>query len=570
MNRGKMKKASIVLLLSILLSLLVPLSVSAQSYYFSVDSARIDAYYNDDGSMSLSYVYVFTNQPEGLPIDYVDIGLPNSNFNLSDVSAEIDGRPLTDIQEADPSYLNGTDSGVTIGLGDFAIQPGKTGIFKLQVNRINQVMFTYNNQTSKNYASVRFMPNYFGSDYLKGTTDLQVTFHLPIGVQPEEPRWETVQSGWPGNSEPITGYDEQGRIIYTWSSQAASSSNRYEFAAAFPASYIPPEQVYNPTIASFDPAMLVCICIVGIFLAIIGYSFYYAIWGAKKRKMQYLPPKISIEGHGIKRGLTAVEAAILMELPMDKVLTMVLFGVIKKDAAEVKTREPLEITVNSPLPDGLQPYELEFLGAFKYPDARERQKAMQKVVVGLVKSVTEKMKGFSRKETIAYYDGINKRAWAQVEAEGTPEIKSQKFDENLEWTMLDKDYDGRMKETFSQGPVILPRWWGGFDPTYRGTTIPRAPLSTSTTGGGSSKPISVSMPSLPGAAFASSMVSGIQNFASGVVGDITSFTSGITNKTNPPPPPSQSSSHSSGGGGRSCACACACAGCACACAGGGR
>jgi hypothetical protein len=522
--------------------------------------------------MSLSYVYVFTNQPGASPIEYVDIGLPNSNFSLSDVSAQVDGQPLSDIQEADPQYLNGTNSGVTVGLGSLAIQPGKTGVFKLVVARINKVMFTYSNQTDKNYVSVRFMPNYFGNQYVTGNTDLQITFHLPPGIQTEEPRWEPAKSNWPGNSEPVTGFDSEGRITYTWSSTGASSGDRYEFSAAFPSSYVPAEQVYNPTIATFDPTMLVCICVVVIFLAIIGYSFYYSIWGAKKRKMQYLPPKISIEGHGIKRGLTAVEAAILMELPMDKVLTMVLFGVLKKDAAEVKTKEPLEITVNSPLPEGLQPYENEFLAAFKIPTTRERQKALQEVVVGLVRGVTEKMKGFSRKETIAYYTDINKRAWAQVEAEGTPEIKSQKFDENLEWTMLDKDYDGRVKETFSQGPVILPRWWGGFDPAYRGTVAPRGTVSTTPTiGGGSSKPVSVSMPSLPGAAFASSMVTGIQNFASGVVGDITNFTSGITNKTNPPPPPSQSSSRgSSGGGGRSCACACACAGCACACAGGGR
>ena len=64
--------------------------------------------------------------------------------------------------------------------------------------------------------------------------------------------------------------------------------------------------------------------------------------------MQYLPPKISIEGHGIKRGLTAVEAAIVMEQPMDKVLTMILFGVIKKSAASVKSREPLDVEVTEP------------------------------------------------------------------------------------------------------------------------------------------------------------------------------------------------------------------------------
>ena len=55
-----------------------------------------------------------------------------------------------------------------------------------------------------------------------------------------------------------------------------------------------------------------------------------SIIGGQRRKLQYLPPKIAIEGHGIKRGLTAVEAAILMQEPLDKVMTMILFGVIKK------------------------------------------------------------------------------------------------------------------------------------------------------------------------------------------------------------------------------------------------
>ncbi len=73
---------------------------------------------------------------------------------------------------------------------------------------------------------------------------------------------------------------------------------------------------------------------------------------ANKRKLQYLPPKIQIEGHGIKRGLTAVEAGILMEQPLDKVMTMILFGVVKKNAATVVTRDPLKLQLASPLPDG--------------------------------------------------------------------------------------------------------------------------------------------------------------------------------------------------------------------------
>jgi len=56
--------------------------------------------------------------------------------------------------------------------------------------------------------------------------------------------------------------------------------------------------------------------------------FYFVLWfdclfidcRNPKTQLQYLPPKIKIEGNGIKRGLTAVEAAVLMEQPMDKVL----------------------------------------------------------------------------------------------------------------------------------------------------------------------------------------------------------------------------------------------------------
>jgi hypothetical protein len=189
------------------------------------------------------------------------------------------------------------------------------------------------------------------------------------------------------------------------------------------------------------------------------------------------------------------------------------------------------------------------------------------MVIALVKSVGKKMKGFSRKETVAYYTDITKRAWAQVEAADTPEVKSQKYDEHMEWTMLDRDYDDRTRDVFRTGPVFVPVWWPRYDPGYGRSvsSAPRAPASSPSTG--RSTP---SMPTIPGSAFAGSVVTGVQGFSSKVVGNITDFTRGITNITNPPPkPPASSYSRSSGGGGGG-GCACACAGCACACAGGGR
>jgi hypothetical protein len=175
------------------------------------------------------------------------------------------------------------------------------------------------------------------------------------------------------------------------------------------------------------------------------------------------------------------------------------------------------------------------------------------------------MRGFSRKETIEYYKAINERAWKQIEASDTPEVKSQMYEEALEWTMLDKGYDERARRTLT-GPVVVPTWWGRYDPAYRpsASTVSAPsggmPAMTSTQGRGPTGTI-------PGASFAASVVTGAQNFSSKVIGDLGGFTSKVTNVTNPPPPPSRSGGSRSGGG---CACACACAGCACACAGGGR
>jgi hypothetical protein len=379
-------------------------------------------------------------------------------------------------------------------------------------------------------------------------------------MQPTEPRWHNAPSGFP--SEPQTGYDSEGRITYTWQNANASGSEQYQFGASFPRTYVPASAIYTPPPApAIDfgvlTIILVMCCFGGIFfgIPILG------IINANRRKLKYLPPKISIEGHGIKRGLTAVEAGILMEQPLDKVMTMILFGVIKKGAAEVTKRDPLELSFTEKEPEDLHQYEKDFLKAFGDKTPAGRRKLLQDLTVALVRSVSDKMKGFSRKESVDYYKGIMEKAWTEVEAAGTPEVKSQKFDENLEWTMLDKDYDDRTRRTFT-GPVYMPMWWGHYDPSYSGrTSMPSSSGKSLTSAGGGAK-------ALPGADFAASVVGGVQGFSNKVLGNVTSFTEKVTGTTNPPPVVTTTRSGGGGGGGHSCACACA--GCACACAGGGR
>lgn len=526
-------------------------------YLFAVDKTVVHVYWQSDGTMDVEYTWVFTNLPNSHPIDFVDVGTPNFTFSASEVRADVDGVPVS----VSTSDYAGSGSGVAVVMGSKTIPAGGTGTVHVFIPGLRNVL--YADSQDEAYASAVFAPTWFGSQYVTGNTEYTVVYHLPPGVQPDEPRWHSAPSEFP--SEPQTGFDANGNIItYTWYSPNADSSSYYGFGASFPRAYVPAEAIYVP-----PPAPLIDEDTLGMILFFCCFGFIFlgvptlTAIGNRRRKLQYLPPKISIEGHGIKRGLTAVEAALLLEQPLDKVMTMILFGLLKKDVASVVTREPLEIRAAEPLPEKLHAYEKDFLTAFKEKPGRERQKALQDMMVRLVKTLSEKLKGFSRRETVAYYKSITEKAWAMVEAAETPEVKSQKFDEALEWTMLDKDYDDRTRRVF-RGPILVPTWWGRYDPTFRpastgGTTTPTFNMPSSTP---------TPSTALPGADFAAQMVTGVQTFSQKVVGNINTFTERVTNTTNPMPKTSSGSRGGRSGGG--CACACACAGCACACAGGGR
>ena len=551
-----MKRRLLTITLVVLITFALPMTAFAQDYYFSMDRMVVDVYWNSDGTMSLDYLLTFTNQPSGHPIEFVDVGMPVTSFDFNSIQASINGNPLSVSRD----FEGPGGYGFAVEMGQYTIPPGQTGTVRVFVGRVTDVLYTDDNDSE--YASAVFAPLYYQSSVITGLTDIKVTYHLPPGVQPEEPRWHSAPSGFP--SEPQTGFDADGRVTYTWQNANASGDTSYLFGASFPKSYVPAGSIVtsrpsSPSVSSDTIAGLICFGVFGFMF--LGIPILAAVAG-NRRKLQYLPPRISIEGHGIKRGLTAVEAAILMGEPLDKVMTMILFGAVKKEAAQVITRDPLKLDVTSPLPDGLHEYEKNFLNAFKEENAKARRNQLQDMTVKLVKSVSEKMKGFSRRETIDYYKKIMEKAWQQVEQADTPEVQGQLYDQNLEWTMLDKDYDERTRRVF-RGPVFVPMWWGRYDPVWRGGST-SVPTSAPVSGRGST--------ALPGADFAASMVTGVQTFSSKVLGNVGDFTSRVTNVTNPPPKPSTTGSRGGrgGGGGRSCACACACAGCACACAGGGR
>ena len=540
------------------LVLLAP-AVLAQDLRFTLDENRVNLYLEEDGTVTIAYDMTFTPDPGAAPITDVDIGLPNDTYNTSEVRASIDGVPLTNITES--PYVN---PGIAIGLGSHAIMPGQTGTLHVEVPVRD--MF-YQDTEDPEYASINFAPHYYGSDLVHGTTRLEVTFHFPPGVTAEEPRYHKQQFS-------TAGFDDAERVYYTWTNNNASGSQEYQFGASLPKKYLAEGVVQKPPAFNLDLGAL-CASPVLWFVVIGGGMAGLSVLGSasqKRRKMQYLPPSLGVEGTGIKRGLTAVEAAILLEAPLNKVLTMILFSLVKKGQIVVESQKPLKvqvtplagISVNAPLGDTqLRDYEKSFLAAVE-PDGTLKEKELREMVIDLIASVNKKMTGFSRKESVAYYKDIAARAWQQVEAADTPEVLGARWGEGFEWTMLDTDWDDHTRRAFQNRPVVLPHWWGGYRPWVSSGTPSRPSVPSPSSPG---QP--VTLPTLPGADFANTVVTGVEGAANTVVSSVERFAGGVTDKTNPVPVTSSSGSRS-GGGGHSCACACACAGCACACAGGGR
>lgn len=543
---------------------LFSIQAAAQTYSFSLDENIADFYIESDGSLRIDYALTFTNDGFADPIDFVDIGLPTKSYDLSCISASVDGKPIRSIETS--PYVS---PGVAIDLGSNAIPPGRSGTVYASIGCIRDFLFVAD---VENYVSTVLTPTWFDEEFVHGSTALTVSFHLPPGVKPDEGRWFDPPKDWP-QSEPATRLDDEGRVLYVWQNPFGDGYTQYAFGVAFPEGYVPDEEVSKPTasdrlgisFAGLSAAFFNCLCFGGFGALFIG-VIVLGIRNARKQKLAYLPPKISVEGHGIKRGLTAVEAAILLETPLDRVLTMILFGLIKKNAVKVTQEDPLKIEQLSPQPEDLRAYETAFMEAMDKPRKRDRDRALQAASIDLVKSIQKKMKGFSLKETREYYQSIAEKAWLQVEEAETPEVKSERYADDLEWTMLDDEFDERTKRTFQSGPVFVPMWWPAYMPSTSarpssgGSSMPSVPSS----GGGGR----ISLPTLPGSTFAASMVNGVQTTSGNLVSNVFDFTGGVTSTTNPPPKTNWSSGSSGGGGG--CACACACAGCACACAGGGR
>jgi hypothetical protein len=379
-----------VIVLSLCLSAgVVSRSRAQEGYLFTVDRNVSQVTVRpDDRSADVEYWLTFTCAPGAPPIDLIDVGLPHAGYDLETSQAwyspgtgEGERVPLSGIVPS--PYL---DAGVTIPLGEHAIQPGEQATIYFRVNVPYMVYVDYGRRS---YASVRFKPTYFGSEFVQGTTYMEIRFVFPPGVESKQARYH----GTPFDEAAVV----DDRIVFTYVYPQARGDETHSHGISFPRRYVQSMrrsagEVIEDTLDSLtrpignlierSPGLF---CTGSIAVGFFVFSTVQQV-KARQRKMKYLRPTMSIEGVGIKRGLTAVQAAILIETPLDTVLTMILFSTIKKGGVVVLSQDPLRLRAVEPRPQAdWQDYETAFMGSINEHGVPVGSK-VQQVVVDLVDS----------------------------------------------------------------------------------------------------------------------------------------------------------------------------------------
>ena len=147
-----------------------------QNYSFGVPELLMHAYVQPDGSTRIVYDITFVNA--GGPIDIVDVGTPNDDYNIAEMTASVDGQPVTDIRRS--TYI---DVGVEIHLGSAAIAPGDTGTLHLEFVSPDMV---YGDTTNEENASLQIAPTWFDSSVIRGTSTIEISVTTLAGIEADD------------------------------------------------------------------------------------------------------------------------------------------------------------------------------------------------------------------------------------------------------------------------------------------------------------------------------------------------------------------------------------------------
>jgi len=516
--------------------------VGAQAKIYHVERQWSKVLINYDRSISILYNITFVNDPTSSgSLSWITLGMPKRPFQVVYV-VDASGQQLN-WQDASSGDWSG------IRIGDLNIPVGGTLVFFVNATVPDMV---FDDTTNPGNVGMQFTPAWWDCS----VRELRLAVVLPDGVGREEirvtPNWDNL-------------LQENGRYLVYWERHDLSPNERVTFGASFPAEYVSQPTVTTVTTRTSTPAPGVPVAGLGvIFFVFLLVAGAIVVVVSRARKQTYVRPSIGIEGLGPRRGLTAVEAAYLLNLSPTRILTMVLFSVMRKGAAEVvgvKPRLRLRVAQGG---ESLRYYERSFLDAVAAKNGGEGyldEDQLLRMFKILRDGVEKKLVGYCRQDTVLHYQEIVNRAWEQVTQAQTPQVKVGTVSDSLEWLMTDPNFDKRIDRVLTSDDVVQPLagWWWWWLYTRQYAPAP-APSRTTPT---------ARAPSL--AEYANAMVTGIENTSNSIVANAEKFADTVARALAPAPPQSKPAvQHSSCVCACvSCACVCACVSCACACAGGG-
>lgn len=591
-------------------------SLAHADYRFSVPRMQMTVDIQPNASAVIFYEIEFENH--GDTIDVVDVGMPHEDYDTANMRAWMDGEKLN-TRIVDSTYVDGS---VEVPLSGHTISRGSRGLFRFEATVPDMV---FSDTTNDALASFRITPTWFDPNLVQGTTDLTITVRLPQGAANDDK--VVYHKGQAFTDRRVEG----GRTVVEWSGAHPPSGPRM-VGVSFPRKVM--TRVVEITWwdlfwAWWKRSTAVRCWIYFIHLIVIGFSFFrmsrgtgwtmfamlaiiggfvvvylpaghlvivVALLAAQiwievhmfRGRKGYLPPVISVEGGGIKRGLTAPEAAVLLERPLPQVVTLVAFGLLKKGLLAQEGEPGVTVlrtvtrmrnaTKEAVLAHAgrigvvVHEYEHEFISAFSgiAVDGPELHLAIK----GLLDHTVSRVAGHDVDQTRDYYRKVVERAWTEAGSSAAASAADREalFDNRLEWLWLDSDAATRFDSILPSGVHYSPPWTR--------LSVPIGGSSSSGGGGGSSGGVSAAVSRItPSFSDVSASVVGwaeasaesvVSTLMPGSSVDLGHVDQGFADAIKAL---GESSGSGRGGGGRSgggCACACAGCACACACAGGGR
>ncbi len=553
-------KLRLILLFLFISALLTPLVNASGQIVYEIEREKVILDIQRSGIVYLRYNLTLKVK-SGTIARYVSIGMPSPSFSVLEAEEIFpDGRVVKVSAEEirENSYY-----AVKMRPSE-PIDPGESRTYVVEVELRD---FIYEDETNPGNAGLMFTPSWFNAPIKL----LQVFVILPPGVSKGEvknqPDYDNLQAL------------DNGRIYLYWERRDLPPNYKFEIGVSFPRDYVEKVVPAGGGIPDYLSFVIGIVFLGAIIISVVAIVKLFKSW---IEKLPYQAPEIFAESLGPNKNMAPTEVAYLRKLEGAKlsygrILAVLIASLVGKGFLAVESLDPLRLRKLEGSKRNLRIYERRFLDCVT-EDGSLDEDCLIKVIKLIHRRVERELSGYSRGETLAFYDSKVRSIWRMIE-DAPIEEKLDLIKDNLAWLLTDPDFERNLKRALRRpkeevAVISYPYplddvwiWWprGGWTSIPPAPRVPKAPDTSGAPSGGVDVPV---IPDIEKAA--DTIARSVEEVSSNIVRNIEDFADRVAKVIVPSRPrASRRRTASVSCACVSCACACACVSCACACAGGG-